>query len=154
RSSSRMNANAALIAGVATLVLAIGVGFLIGRAGHENSTQAQAPQVIKVEGGGGGEATEGVGTEESTAGGATESSKGQGGSGGSATPGSSSGKATKKAQENAKEGAHGGTEGVEKVLHTASGVKLPEAEQEIGGSCEQGTAGCGNSGKFEGTFFE
>ena len=33
-----MNANATLIAGVATLVLAIGVGFLIGRSGHDNST--------------------------------------------------------------------------------------------------------------------
>ena len=39
RSSARMNANAALIAGVATLVLAIGVGFLIGRSGHENAAR-------------------------------------------------------------------------------------------------------------------
>src|ERR1700712_4105219 len=62
--SNRMNANAALIAGVATLVLAIGVGFLIGRSGHDgaSNTAAQAPiKVIEV--GGGGEATETASTE-------------------------------------------------------------------------------------------
>src|SRR3981081_2751444 len=42
RSSNRMNANAALIAGVATLVLAIGVGFLIGRSGHDGSSNVAA----------------------------------------------------------------------------------------------------------------
>jgi hypothetical protein len=47
-SSPRMNANAALIAGVATLVLAIGVGFLIGRSGHEGSNNAAAQAPIKV----------------------------------------------------------------------------------------------------------
>src|SRR6476619_695965 len=50
----RMSANATLVAGVATLVLAIGVGVLIGRSGDNGSTPAAntTPQVIKVEGGG------------------------------------------------------------------------------------------------------
>ena len=44
------------VAGVATLVLAIGVGVLIGRSGDSGPDRASAaPQVIKVEGGGGGE---------------------------------------------------------------------------------------------------
>jgi hypothetical protein len=155
--SNRMNANAALIAGVATLVLAIGVGFLIGRTGHENSNggQAEAPiKVIEVGGGhGGAEAAEAAPSEEST-GAAEGASKGKSKGGGKAAlNGAESGKATKKAKENSKEGQHGGTEGVEKVLHTADGVKLPPAEQKVGGECEPGTAGCGSSGKFEGNFF-
>ena len=53
-SAPRISANASLIAGVATLVLAIGVGVLIGRSGDSGSHQRRrtAPQVIKVGGGG------------------------------------------------------------------------------------------------------
>jgi hypothetical protein len=158
---SRWNANAALIAGVATLVLAIGVGFLIGRSGHDNSQQAAAPQVIKVEGGGtgggGGEeeaATEET-TEESAGGGKKEAGKAKGKSKGSnkksALKTEDTGKATKKAEENVKEGANGQTEAVEKVLHTEGGVKL-ETEVEVGGKCEEGAAGC-SGGEFTGEFF-
>src|SRR4029077_14469972 len=81
-SSPRMNANAALIAGVATLVLAIGVSFLIGRSGNDSSgNAAEAPnKVIEVGGGGGGgEEAESTGTEEST-GSSKESGKGKKGS--------------------------------------------------------------------------
>jgi hypothetical protein len=151
--SNRMNANAALIAGVATLVLAIGVGFLIGRSGHENSNgaQAEAPiKVIEVNGGGGsGEATEATTTKEST-GGAKEATKSKGGSksGGKASP-----KTTPKAEKNSEIGSHGASKATEEVLHTEGDVKLAEPEQKIGGSCEQGTAGCSSNGKFEGNFF-
>src|ERR1700760_1467555 len=48
-SNNRWNANAALIAGVATLVLAIGVGFLIGRTGHnENSSAGNGGGPVRV----------------------------------------------------------------------------------------------------------
>src|SRR4051794_13031146 len=45
-----MSANASLVAGVATLILAIGVGVLIGRSGDSSSgnAAASAPQVITV----------------------------------------------------------------------------------------------------------
>ena len=80
-SSNRMNANAALIAGVATLVLAIGVGFLIGRSGHDgsNNAAAQAPiKVIEVGGGnGGGESTETAAVEEPGAGNETKAKSGK-----------------------------------------------------------------------------
>ena len=82
-SPGRWNANAALIAGVATLVLAIGVGFLIGRTGHENTAQqAAAPQVIKVEGNGGGgeEAAAAAPEEEATTGKKKSGGKKKGGS--------------------------------------------------------------------------
>jgi hypothetical protein len=148
------NANAALIAGVATLVLAIGVGFLIGRSGHAGSTQAAAPQVIKVEGGpaGGGEDTAAAATEESTGGKEKAgSSKGKKKGGKSAIKVEDTGKATKKAQANVQEGAHGQSEAVEKVLHTENGVEL-ETEVEVGGKCKAGAAGC-EGGEFTGNFF-
>lgn len=150
---NRWNANAALIAGVATLVLAIGVGFLIGRSGHAGSTQAAAPQVIKVEGGpGGGEETAAAATEEPT--GAKEKgggSKGKKKGGKSAIKVEDTGKATKKAEANVQEGEHGQSEAVEKVLHTESGVEL-ETEVEVGGKCKAGAAGC-EGGEFTGNFF-
>jgi hypothetical protein len=154
-SPNRWNANAALIAGVATLVLAIGVGFLIGRSGHDNATQAAAPQVIKVEGGGGGgEETAGVGetTEETTGAKKKSGAKSKGGSK-TAEEAKTSPKATKKAKENSEVGAHGASKATEEVLHTEGDVQLAEPEVEVGGKCEPGTAGCGDSGKFEGNFF-
>lgn len=152
-SSPRMNANAALIAGVATLVLALGVGFLIGRSSNDGSNNAAAEAPIKVievgEGGGGGKATESTGTEESTES-TKESGKGKGGSKKPAIKAEGN-KATKKAEKGASEGAHGQSEAVENVLHTEEGVEL-ETEVEVGGSCKEGTAGCEN-GKFKGNFF-
>jgi hypothetical protein len=155
--NNRWNANAALIAGVATLVLAIGVGFLIGRSGHDNSTQAAAPQVIKVEGGGG-PATSG--TEESTEATTSEESGGKEEAGGKAKGGKSggksaiktenTGKATKKAEENVKEGTNGQAESVEKVLHST--VPQAQSEAKVGDACEEGTAGCEGK-EFTGNFF-
>jgi hypothetical protein len=148
KSSPRMNANAALIAGVATLVLAIGVGFLIGRSGHENSTQAAAPQIIKVEGGGGGESEAAV--EEPTES-AIESSTGKAGSKKSGSKANSA-KATPKAKENSQVGAHGASKATEEVLHTEGNVKLAEPETKVGGKCAAGTAGCDGE-EFTGNFF-
>jgi hypothetical protein len=153
-SSNRWNANAALIAGVATLVLAIGVGFLIGRSGHEGSTQAAAPQVIEVEGGsgGGGEEAAATGaTEENTGG--KEKSGGKKGGSKTAEEAKTSPKATKKSKENSQVGAHGASKATEEVLHTEGDVQLAEPEVKVGGECEAGTAGCSDSGKFEGNFF-
>jgi hypothetical protein len=50
----RLSQNAALIAGVGTLLLAMGVGVLIGRSGEKSPSNAAAPaQVITVGGAGG-----------------------------------------------------------------------------------------------------
>jgi len=148
-SSPRMNANAALIAGVATLVLAIGVGFLIGRSGHDGSSNAAAEAPIKViEVGGGGPAATAA-TEEPTES-AAESGKSKGGSKGS---GKKSAKATPKTEKNSEVGAHGASKATEEVLHTEGDVKLAEPEQKVGGSCEKGAAGCSEGGEFTGNFF-
>jgi hypothetical protein len=149
--SNRWNANAALIAGVATLVLAIGVGFLIGRSGHENSAPAAAaPQVIKVEGGGGGGTAEAPTTEESTGGGATANKPSNGG-------GKAAGKSAKspkpsKVKEGSKEEAELAKEKTAAVLHTEEGVEFAEPEQKVGGACVEGTAGCKGK-EFTGEFF-
>jgi hypothetical protein len=137
-----LSANASLVAGVATLVLAIGVGVLIGRSGDSGSTNAAspAPQIIRV-GGGGGEA------EASTS---PKESKGATASGGGKTDSATKKKAKKKLET----GSSGATKAVEEAYEPAPGVKIAPPEQKIGGECEPGVAGCGKNGKFEGTFFE
>jgi hypothetical protein len=156
KSSNRMNANAALIAGVATLVLAIGVGFLIGRAGHDGggNAAAEAPiKVIEVGGGGGGGANEAE--TASTAEESTESSTNKGKSKGSKESGGGkkNAKGSPETEKNAEVGSHGASKATEEVLHTEGDVKLAEPEQKVGGSCEKGAAGCSESGEFTGNFF-
>jgi hypothetical protein len=140
-----MSANASLVAGVATLILAIGVGVLIGRSGDSGSSNAgnAAPQIIRVGGSGETEA-------ESSAGG--KASKGS-------TSGKSNGnepksKTAKKAKKKLETTSSGATKATEEAYPTAPGVKIAPPEQKIGGECEPGVAGCGKNGKFEGTFFE
>lgn len=134
----RMSANASLIAGIATLVLAIGVGVLIGRSGDSSSAPVanNTPQVIKVEGGAGG------GSAEAAA------SKSKGASIGGGKAGAKSKQAsTPEAAEKA------GEEAQNEVLKTNPNVNLAPPTQKIGGDCEKGTAGCSDNGKFEGEFF-
>lgn len=138
-----LSANASLVAGVATLVLAIGVGVLIGRSGDSGSTNAASPtpQIIRV-GGGGGEA-------ETSA--RPKAGKGEKNAAGS---GKTSPATKKKAKKKLETGNSGATKAVEEVYEPAPGVKIAPPEQELGGECDPGVAGCGKNGKFEGDFFE
>lgn len=140
-----MSANASLVAGVATLILAIGVGVLIGRSGDGGSSNAAAPapQVIKV--GGGGEVASTAKAGESNA---KASSSGKAGAG---KPSSAT---QKKAKKKLSTGDSGTTKAVEEVYEPAPGVKIAPPEQKVGGDCDPSVAGCGSNGKFEGTFFE
>jgi hypothetical protein len=159
--NNRWNANAALIAGVATLVLAIGVGFLIGRTGHnDNSSQAQAPQIIKVEGGGGtGGGEESAAVTEAETPGAESGGQKSGGSKTKTEGGKSSAKPAKektpaektKVKEGSAEEKQLAKEASNEVLHPT--VPTVEAGTQLGESCEKGAAGCGSNGKFEGNFF-
>jgi hypothetical protein len=138
-----------LIAGVATLVLAVGVGVLIGRGGNNDSTPVanSQPQIIKV---GGGESG-GEEAEEATTGRGKEA----GGKGANKAKGGKSakgGKAKEKAPE-VEEGENGGSKAAQEVLHTAPGVKEAKPQVEVGEKCEKGTAGCSESGEFNGSFF-
>lgn len=140
--SRGLSANASLIAGIATLVLAIGVGVLIGRSGDNGAATAAnaTPQIIKV--GGGGE-------ESSSAAEATEETK----SGGSKGQGKAKTGKSKKAEEKAETGSSGTSKAAEEVLKPSGDVKLAPPKQELGGKCEKGTAGCSGSGEFDGSFF-
>jgi hypothetical protein len=143
--SKGLSANASLIAGIATLVLAIGVGVLIGQAGDNGTSSAanQAPQIIRV---GGGET--GAGEEEAAieAGGNKNTGKAKGGGEKKANNATA-----KKAEEKSETGSSGTSKAVEEVLEP----KVPQAKPEasVGETCEKGTAGCSDNGKFEGNFF-
>lgn len=139
-----LSANASLVAGVATLVLAIGVGVLIGRSGEGGSSNAAAPapQIIRV-GGGSGEVAS---TSTPKEGKGATSIGGGGGKSKSATQ--------KKAKKKLETGSSGTTKAVEEVYEPAPGVKIAPPEQQVGGKCDPTVAGCGDNGKFEGNFFE
>jgi hypothetical protein len=151
--SNKWNANAALIAGVATLVLAIGVGFLIGRTGHDSSTPAAGNGEVKVVQIGGAPtsgAEEAVTPErsEATSGGNTSNeakaggnSKGKGG----AKPKASEVKEGSKEEEKLAE------EKTKETLHAEGPLAKPKAQ--VGESCEKGTPGCSTGGEFNGNFF-
>lgn len=130
----RMSVNASLIAGVATLVLAIGVGVLIGRSGSQSSGQVAnaTPQIIKV--GGGGEETTGPAN------------------GGSKKATSSDAKAKKPKPPEKAIDSSGTSEAAAEILKPAGDVKLPPPTAQPGSKCESGAAGC-KHGEFTGEFF-
>lgn len=126
--------NAALIAGVATLLLALGIGVLIGRSGDQEVAQtAAAPQIIKVGGSGGGE-------ESATA------SKGK------TTTGGGAANAKTKQQKDAALKEAEKHPAAEEVLKPAGDVKLAPPTVKPGDKCEAGAAGC-KGGEFTGDFF-
>jgi hypothetical protein len=125
--------NAALIAGVGTLLLALGIGVLIGRSGtHTVASAPQTPQIVKVQGGGGEEETNTA--AKTTTGGSGKAPK------------------TKKQKAAALKEADAHP-AAEEVLKPAGDVKLPPATVQPGDKCEPGDAGCSNSGEFNGNFF-
>ena len=130
---SGISPNAALITGIATLLLALGIGVLIGRSGN-NEVAAPAQQApIVIHSGGGEESTASTGGKSTTGGGGASKAK------------------TKKQKEAALKAAEAHP-AAEKVLHTAPDVKLPPSTVKPGGKCESGAAGC-EGGKFTGNFF-
>lgn len=135
RGGNGISPNAALIAGIGVLLLALGIGVLIGRSGHQEVAQtAAAPQVVTVRSGGGSE--EGAST-----------SKGK-----TTTGGKNANLKSEKQKEAALKAAEKHPP-AEEVLHTAPDVKLPPATVKPGDKCEAGAAGCEN-GEFTGNFFE
>jgi hypothetical protein len=123
--------NTALIAGVGTLLLALGIGVLIGRSGEHTTASAPAPQVVTVSGAG----------ESPT----------------TASSGVTTGKASSggKPAKHAKTASRGGepAPASDSVLKPKAGVKLPPPTATVGEKCSKATAGCSKNGKFTGEFF-
>jgi hypothetical protein len=130
---SGISPNAALIAGVGTLLLALGIGVLIGRSGsQEVASTAPAPPIV-IHSGGEGEGAESKGKTATTGGGAANAK-------------------TKKQKAAALKAAEAHP-AAEEILKPKSGVKLPPSTVKPGDTCEAGAAGC-QGGKFTGNFFE
>jgi hypothetical protein len=130
---SGVSPNAALIAGIGTLLLALGIGVLIGRSGHQEVAQtAAAPQVIKV-GGGSEEAGASASKAKTTTGGGAANAK------------------TKKQKEAALKAAESHP-AAEEIIKPTNGVKLAPPTVKPGDKCESGAAGC-QGGKFTGNSF-
>jgi hypothetical protein len=128
--------NTSLIAGVATLLLAMGVGVLIGRTGHTTTPARSAPaQVITVPTASGAAAT------------------GSGSTGAAAATAATAGAVKHKAAKAHKKAAAAKTAQTD-IQKTAakSGVKLPPPVVKIGQKCAKGAKGC-QGGKFTGNFF-
>lgn len=124
--------NAALIAGVGTLLLALGIGVLIGRSGHQEVAQTAAAPIV-IHSGGSGET-------EATA------SKGK------ATTGGGAASAKTKKQKTAALKQAEAHPAAEEVIKPANGVKLAPPTVKPGDKCEAGAAGC-EGGEFTGNFF-
>jgi len=145
--TQRVSPGTTLVAGVGVLLLAIGLGVLIGRLGHGNTSnqKASAPpvQVVTVQGGGGGTGTGAATTTTPahTTAAATKAPKGLTGK-------------LKAAAENkappSKAVQQKATQAATKVLGASNHLAPPT--QKVGGSCSNSQAGC-QSGKFTGNFF-
>lgn len=131
---TRFSSGSTLVAGVATLLIALGVGVLIGHDSNSTPVRAAAPQVITVGGGAG------TGASAGTSSGLTGStaSKGKGGKL-KVTHVTITAKTAKAA-----------TAAASKVLGSSNNLSQ-NATQTVGGACSGG-AGCQN-GKFTGNFF-
>ena len=138
----RASAGLSLIAGVATLLLAMGVGVLIG---HNNSSanngHASSTPAITINGGGAASTN-------------PASATGSGSNGASSTGGAHSAKgkhaATKAAKAPPKVVIQKAAAAASKV--TGGSAKVAGATAQQGSSCSNGTAGCQN-GKLTGNFF-
>lgn len=130
---SGFSSGTTIVAGVATLLVAMGVGVLIGVNSNNGSGRTPAPQVVTVNGGGAANTTASTPTS---------------------TPTASSGKAAKAAKPAVvhvtAQAAKAATAAAGKVLGSTHNLSN-NVSQSVGGSCTGG-AGCQN-GKFTGNFF-
>jgi hypothetical protein len=128
--------NTSLIAGVATLLLAMGVGVLIGRTGHTTQPTRNAPAQIVT-----------VPTGSAAAAGTT------GSAGAAATTAAAAGTVKHKANKAHRKAAAAKTAQTDLQKTAAkSGVKLPPPVVKVGQKCPKGAKGC-QGGKFTGNFF-
>jgi hypothetical protein len=135
--SMTVSSGTTLVAGVGVLLLAIGLGFLIGRLGNKNNTPARAaaPQVITLQGGAGA----GASTTPTTSTTVHVNKKSKAKLKAAATAGAPSAAVQQKA-----------TQAAGKVLGNSKNLAPPTVTN--GQKCATSQAGC-SGGKFSGNFF-
>jgi hypothetical protein len=134
----RTSVNTALIAGVGTLLLALGVGVLIGRSSNSSSSKTPAAQVITVPTAGGSAGTAGTGT---TGGASTPGASAR-------TPGAAAAKASK---SNAAAGSAAAAAAAAAATKAAAKAKGPPPKVVTVGSPGKGPGY--QKGHFTGNFF-
>ena len=122
---NKWGASIALLSTIALLLLAMGVGVLIGNNGDEKSTAAQQPVII----GGAAGVTAATGATDATA--AADASKKD------SAAAATSDKASVDADAVAKQ----------------NGVKLAPKDVGVGDKCAKDSVGCSDSGEFDGNYF-
>jgi hypothetical protein len=139
----RGSSGATLIAGIATLILAMGVGVVIGHAsnsGANTSTRAATPTVIVNGGGGSGAASTNASSLPQTH--STKQAKV-----------SKSEKVRAKTAATATKPTQAAVQKASNAAQSVLGAKAKQAPTVTSGqSCQAGSAGCTN-GRFTGTFF-
>lgn len=145
----RWSPTAALITGVALLLLAIGVGILIGRNLHEGSSSgSHVTETITIENGAEAPSSLQGGVDRH----GPEGSLRPGGDGGRRK--SSEEPAAPEKQSESEEGSKAEEEAEQKTkeaLHAKG--PLPKSKAKVGEACKKGTPGCGTDKKFNGVFF-
>jgi hypothetical protein len=142
RKRTGMTSSTTLIAGVATLLLALGVGVLIGH--NNSSSKAPATQIVSI--------PSSAGSGSSTAGTAGSTASGSSAAASTSKSSGSTSKVTAPKKKLApKAAAAKATQAAAATLKPAAGVKLAPATQTQGGACTAGESGCTN-GTFTGNF--
>lgn len=158
----RFSSSTTLLTGLAILLLALGVGVMIGKGGNSLNTAKPYNIVVNSGGGGGTAGSGGSGGGSTTAG----TGGGSGKSGGSGSGGGAGLSKTPTASINGNSGPKVNykslhtkaqrTTALKKVLNTkvnlSNGKKLAPETQKMGASCTSGEVGCVN-GKYTGQFF-
>jgi hypothetical protein len=146
----RPSPNAVLIAGVATLILAVGLGFLIGRGIHgDGASASHGAQTITIENG------SAVPTPGSPAVPQAPESAPKHGRGDGRQPHLSPRDTPEIEKIPERNSGPNEQEELEKKTQEQLHAKVPLAKPTVkpGESCEEGTAGCGKDHKFHGVFF-
>jgi hypothetical protein len=144
RRTPRLSSGATLVSFVGVLLLAVGLGVLIGHSGKNTPTPkaAAAPQVITVQSSGGSGVATAATTATTPASGSTSSANG--------VHASKKTVAKEKAALASKTVQKKAVQAAGKVLGNGNNLAPPTVK--TGGSCTSGEAGC-QGGKFTGNFF-
>jgi hypothetical protein len=139
---ARASSGFTLIAGIATLLIAMGVGVLIGHNNNSAAHSAGSSQPLHITLGNTNAGTAAASTPSASTPASTKKGKHSSKAGSKATKGTAKSSAAASAKASS---------AASKVLGGAN--KVAPATVTQGGQCSAGSAGCASNGKFNGSFF-